>query len=384
MQKHGNEGRITAFDMLKPADMHQHVRQDDMLKLVVPMVAARFAATIIMPNTTPFITTVAQALEYRVQIDLAAQTPDFLPLMTLYLTDTLDHREVGAGAEAGVVFGIKYYPRGLTTNSQGGVENPASLWTKGTQPYQCLRTLAQMGGVFLIHAADGVAAKDWSSDDREYDQGQELDPWDQERHFIEETLPRIMDAHPKLKISVEHMSTGWGAEFVQKNGCDRLGCSLTAHHLLLDRRDLFRGGFHPHRSWMPVIQPLEHTQELRSLAKVGHPFVWLGSDSAPHPRASKEAACCASGVFMAHAGIELYAEAFEDMGALDHRFEEFASVNGPAFFGLPPSRKTIRLVRESWRPQPLFFGSSLETGEMPELIPFRSEKGDQPIRWMLA
>lgn len=368
--------------MRKPADMHQHLRQGDMLKLVAPMIAERFAMAIIMPNTTPFITTADMAADYRRHVRDAVGERSFKPLMTLYLTDRLEADQVRFGFEEGVLHGIKYYPRGLTTNSDGGVEDPSSLWSRGTAPYECLRELANQEGVFLIHAADGVASAAWHSDGRHYAKGDELDAWDQERHFIENTLSRIIEAHPGLKISVEHMSTAWGVEFLREHGGSKLGCSLTAHHLLLDRRDLMRGGFRPHRSWMPVIQPLEHTQELRAFAKEGRSFVWLGSDSAPHPRSKKEAACCASGVLMAHAAIELYAEAFEAMDALEN-LERFASIFGPRFFGLEPSTEMIRLVREDWRAKPLFH--SVGDGSGPsEIVPFRSYPDDPPIRWKLA
>ncbi len=362
------EGKVTAFRMLKPDDWHQHMRDGDMLKLVGPMVSKRFYSAIIMPNLTPPITTAQQAFEYRQRI-LDATEPGFIPLMTLYLTDGLDPEEVRKSHNA--VWAIKYYPRGLTTNSDSGVKNPADLWTPGTKPYDCLQVLAEQRGVLLLHAADGF--------DRA---GAELDPYDQEKHFVMHTLPEIIKAHPRLKISVEHLSTKWGADFIVTHGGEYLGCSLTAHHLLLDRRDVFRGGFHPHRSWMPVIQPPEHKEALRHLATADKPFVWLGSDSAPHPRVKKEAACCASGVLMAHAGIELYAEAFEDMKALDNRFERFASLNGRKFFGfINDHMQTIELVREEWKSQPLFYAESGENLDVSELVPFRLGEN---IRWKLA
>jgi dihydroorotase len=286
--------------------------------------------------------------------------------MTLYLTDQLDPREVGS---AGIV-GIKYYPRGLTTNSNSGVEDPRSLWTKGTNPYEALRALAACQGVLLLHAADG------------FDKGgSELDPFEQEPHFIRETLPRIRDAHPDLKISVEHLSTMEGATYLEENGGEKLGCSLTAQHLLLDRRDLFRGGFRPERFWWPIIQSEEDRDALRGLAKKDLPFVWLGSDSAPHPSTKKRAECCAGGVLMAHAGIELYAEAFEGMGALDDRFERFASINGPRFYGLPPSEETIELAREAWTVEKPFACFTSAGSGVEEIIPFRL---GEKILWKLA
>lgn len=319
-----------------------------------------------MPNTVPPITTAKMVEEYYNEISTAIEALDdefpwdtFAPHMTMYLTDSLDPTEVLTVLHE--ILGIKYYPRGLTTNSDSGVENPASLWTRGTRPYECLRLLAKSRPALLLHAADGVDAS-----------GRELDPYDQEPHFIRETLPRIIDAHPDIRISVEHLSTKEGAEFIARHGSSRLGCSLTAHHLLLDRRDVFRGGFHPHRDWRPVIQRREDKEALRKLASQGFPFVWLGSDSAPHPRSKKESDCCASGVLMAHAGIELYVEAFEDMDALD-KLERFACINGPRFFATATVGQHITFVREEWAVQPFF-------AEGIEVVPFRL---GEKIRWKL-
>ena len=364
-------GKAINITMRKPFDGHQHLRQGAMLKLVGPMVAKRFASAIVMPNTTPPITTRAQVKEYARDIDRATSNT-FRPLMTLYLTDFLDPKAVEEMLKLGLVCGIKYYPRGLTTNSDSGVEDPASLWTPGTLPYQCLRVLAEYGGVLLLHAADGFDKN-----------GVELDPYDQEMHFIIETLPRVIDAHPDLKISVEHISTKWGAEFIREHSSPRLGCSVTAQHLLLDRRDMLRGGMRPHTFWWPIIQPQEHKEALLELVKRELPYVWLGSDSAPHPIGKKENACCSGGVLMAHAGIEFYIEAFEEMGALDERFENFASINGPKFYGIEPSIETITLVREDWKIPSMF---CLEVSSEPSLkddfvIPFRA---GETAHWKLA
>ncbi len=386
MQRFHDEGKFMRFTMRKPADMHQHFRDGEVLRLVAPMVAKRFAAAIIMPNLVPPITTADMAAEYRRRVRNAIGESSFKPLMTLYLTDSLDPNEVRFGIEERTVYGLKYYPRGLTTNSDSGVADPSALWTKGTKPYQCLEVLAEHGTVLLIHAADGFAAERWKNGDHAYRPGDELDPYDQELHFMDVTLSKILDAHAGLKVSVEHLSTAQGADQVRtlaKQGY-AIGCSLTPHHLLLTRKDVFRGGFRPHRTWMPVIQSDEHCQELRILAREGHTFVWLGSDSAPHPRSKKEADCCASGVLTAHAAIELYVEIFEDLRCLDERFEEFASVNGPKFFGVAPSEETIELVREDWRPQPLFFAQDGELMGRGEIVPFRSYKDDPPIRWRLV
>ena len=365
-----NEGTPARIKMRRPLDMHHHLRRDFILQLVAPMVARRFAGAIVMPNTVPPITTSAMVAEYRKEIRAALGTTKFATLMTMYLTDTLDPEDVGTALFQRDIYGVKYYPRGLTTNSDSGVENPASLWTQGTRPNDVLRIIAQQGGVLFLHAADGFDAN-----------GNELDPYDQERHFIKETLPHIIDTHPTLKISVEHISTKQGAAFLEQNGGPRLGCSATSQHLLLDRRDVFRGGFRPHRSWWPIIQGQEHKEALRDFVGKGLPFVWLGTDSAPHPIEKKEADCCAGGVLMAHAGIELYVEAFEAMGALD-RLEDFASFNGPRFLGFPPSNDTIELVREEWVVrEPFFAGSADSACDVTKIVPFRL---GEKVQWKLV
>jgi len=364
------DGRVTSIVMRKPFDMHHHVRDGEMLKVIAPMLARRFAGGIIMPNTSPPIVTAKQVGDYRKRL-LDETGEDFTPLMTMYLTDTLDCDEVMEASKLHDMFGVKYYPRGLTTNSDSGVADPASLWTPGTRPYEVLQTLSRIRRTLLLHAADGF--------DRT---GKELNPYEQEPHFIRETLPRIKDAHPHLKISVEHLSTIEGADYMQSNGDAFLGCSLTSQHLLLDTRDLHRGGFNAHRSWFPIIQGEEHKERLLALAKKGLPFVWLGTDSAPHPVSDKEAACCKGGVMMVHAGIELYAEAFDKAGALAN-LEDFASKNGPNFYGVQQSNDTITLRRQSWTvlenfSLPVADGADPRSGVV---RPFRL--GEQ-VEWQLA
>ncbi len=368
--------------MRTPFDGHQHLRQGAMLKLVAPMVAKRFFAAIVMPNTIPPITTVEQFETYTKEVRSSVPTDGFWPLMTMYLTDNLRAVDVASLAELGILYGVKYYPRGLTTNSDSGVEEPASLWTKGTNAYDVLRTLEEFGCPLLLHAADGFASRPWQPASGSYMTGERLDPYDQEEHFVNYTLPEICGAHPGLKISVEHLSTGHGVAFMREYGNERLGCSLTAQHLLLDRRDSFDGGFRPQRFWWPIIQPKEHRDELRRFASEGHSFVWLGSDSAPHPIGKKLADCCTGGVLMAHAGIEFYVEAFEDMGCLD-KLEDFASVNGPRFYGLEPSKGEITLVRENWKITEAFYALDVsgESGGSDKVVPFRL---GERVRWKLA
>ena len=354
---------IAEIELPRPFDGHGHPRRDELLRLVGPMMAKRFASGIVMPNTKPPITSRLVASEYRDDI-LHSTDHRFSQLMTLYLTDTLDPAELNEMRTWGI-YGVKYYPKGLTTNSDSGVFSPSSLWTPGTNAFNVLRKLAEEGGVLLLHAADGFDKNN-----------NELDPYDQEPHFIRESLPRVKDAHPDLKISVEHLSTAVGAEFMFKNGGYKLGCSITLHHLTKDRRDVFRGGFRPHLMWWPIIQPAEHKEAIQALAIADKRFVWLGTDSAPHPVSSKRADCCMGGVLTHHMALEGYVEAFEDLGALDDRFERFASINGPKFFGFPPSIKTITLVREDWTVK----NSYLTEGLQEEIIPFRY---GETMRWKI-
>jgi dihydroorotase len=283
----------------------------------------------------------------------------FRPYMTLFLTSDLYPDEVLRSNTLHDFVGVKYMPRGASTKSNLSIENSALLWTRGTRPHDILQFLARLQRVLLVHGAEALDSN-----------GEVLDPWKQEIYFFREVLPRIRDAHPTLKISVEHLSTAIGAEYMRQNGGPLLGCGITAHHLLLDRRDMFQGGFWPHRFWWPVLGEKEDREAIRAFVKEGHKFVYLGSDSAPHPIGAKQSGCCSGGVLMAHAGIELYVEAFEDMGALDEPFEAFASINGPRFYGIEPSSEMITLVKKEWQVRPLLIAG--DYGFNPaEVVPFR-------------
>lgn len=336
MEFQSRNGVVTEVIMRKPADMHHHFRSAGLLKLVAPMVSRTFSMAVAMPNVSPPVTTPEMLEAYRQSILDRVGDPTFRPLMTLYLTDTLT--EATVEETAGLAVGIKYYPRGLTTNSESGVADPTSLWSKGAPAYNVLRVLNRCQGVLLLHATEGL--------DRA---GREIDPFDQEASFIRNSLPRIIDAHPGLKISVEHLSTQVGAQYMYRWGNPKLGCSITVHHLSKDRRDMFRGGFNPHCFWWPILQTEYDKLALRELVSRNLPFVWLGTDSAPHPIERKESSCCPGGVLTAHAALELYTEIFDDLGLLSTQtFENFAALNGPQFFGLRPSDQTITLIRKDW------------------------------------
>lgn len=367
--------------MRKPADFHQHFREGARLKVIAPLVAKRFGLALQMPNLDTPITTLAQMLQNRSDILEAADDATFRLVMTAYLTPTLDPKVVDRMCEYEMFAGLKYYPFGLTTKAEFGLKDPTMLWTPGTLPYECLRILAAHQKVFLIHAADGFARDNVTIRSRTYRAGDELDAYDQEPHFVAHTLKHILDAHPNLKISFEHISTIEGVDAMRLLGPTvKLGCSVTSQHLLIDRRDTHRGGLRPHNFWFPVPQSFEHAQELRKFVGEGHPFVWLGSDSAPHYLKKKEADCCAGGVMTAHAGIELYAEAFTHMGTCSMRhFEHFASLNGPNFFGFAPNNETITLVAEPWTVKDLFYVE--EDIDKQPMRPFRLS---EEIKWKLV
>lgn len=368
--------------MRKPADMHQHFREGPRIGMIAPLVAKRFGIALAMPNLEPPLTECGAMTLYGKSIADVAGEGQLRILLTLYLTDKLEPREVAKACELPLFAGIKYYPRGLTTNSDSGVADPAALWTQGTRPYECLKILAEHGRVLLLHGADGFARGDVRIRTRHYKNGDELDPYDQEPHFVIMSLPAIMEAHPRLKISFEHLSTGEGADFLRQYGGPTLGCGLTPQHLLTSRTDTHRRGLRPHNFWFPVPQAHEHTQELNRFAGEGHTFAYLGSDSAPHYQSKKESSCCVGGVMTAHAGIELYAEAFDKIGALE-KLEAFASENGPAFYGIPASKERITLERKPWTVEHNFYVEEIADGESVQMlfVPFRL---GEKVEWRLA
>ncbi|MDB5188248.1 MAG: dihydroorotase [Candidatus Kaiserbacteria bacterium] len=337
--KRDDQGRIMWFRMRMPIEGHFHARDKSsgILQITVPTLSEEFHAAVFMPNLDPPITTIEDARNYRKDIMEFSRT-NFIPLMTMYLTDEINSSEVAAALIRKDIMGVKFYPPGLTTNSDRGVKDVSALWTRLTEPYRVLWQLANKGGIFFIHAAAGVDAN-----------GIELDPYDQEPYFIENILPRIRDAHPTLQISIEHLSTITGVEYMRKHGGEFLGCSMTVHHSTLDRRDLFRRGYNTHVGWMPILQSSEHRKELHEFMTEGHDFVWLGTDSAAHPKRDKEAGCCKSGVLMTHA-LERYAKLFDSLGRLDERFERFSSTNFAKYIGIDPSNKMVELVRKPWQP----------------------------------
>ena len=342
---------VDTLTLTRPDDWHLHVRDGDALHTVVPHTAAQFGRAIIMPNLRPPVTTAAQALAYKARI-LAAVPAGmaFEPLMTLYLTDKLPPDEIARAQAAGVV-AAKLYPAGATTNSDAGVTDLRNI-------YPTLEAMQRAGMPLLVHGE--VTSPD-------------IDLFDREAVFIDTQLIPLRRDFPELKIVFEHITTQEAAQYVAS--ADRFtAATLTAHHLLYNRNALFTGGIRPHYYCLPVLKREKHRLALVQAAISGSPKFFLGTDSAPHPAQLKEHASGCAGCYTAHAAIELYAEAFDNAGALD-KLEGFASFYGADFYGLARNAGTITLRRESWTPPESFaFGEA-------ELKPLRS---GEALPWRLV
>ena len=319
----------------RPDDWHLHLRDGAVMADVVPHTARQFARAIVMPNLRPPVTTAAQAVAYRQRIEAAVpEGLTFTPLMTLYLTDNLAPDEIKRAKEAGVV-ALKLYPAGATTNSDAGV-------TDIRKTYKTLEAMQAQGLLLLVHGEVTDA---------------EIDLFDREAVFIDRVLQPLRRDFPELKIVFEHITTKEAAAYVAQ-GDARLGATITAHHLLYNRNAIFQGGIRPHYYCLPVLKREEHRRALVAAATGGHPRFFLGTDSAPHPSQLKEHASGCAGCYTALSALELYAEAFEAVGALD-QLEALASFHGPDFYGLPRNTGTVTLRREEWTlPQTLPFGGA--------------------------
>ena len=326
--------------LTRPDDWHLHLRDGDVLRTVVPHSAAQFGRAIIMPNLRPPITTVAAALAYKARIQAAVPVGvAFEPLMTLYLTDNLAADEIKRARDAGVV-AVKLYPAGATTHSDAGV-------TDLRKTYKTLEAMQRAGLLLLLHGE--VTAP-------------EVDIFDREAVFIDTQLIPLRHDFPELKIVFEHITTREAAQYV--NAADRFtAATITAHHLLFNRNAIFTGtsgaGLRPHYFCLPVLKRETHRLALLQAATSGSAKFFLGTDSAPHPAQLKESASACAGCYTAHAAMEMYAEAFDSVRALD-KLEAFASFNGADFYGLPRNTESITLKRESWTPPASFaFGEAL-------------------------
>jgi dihydroorotase len=345
-------GQQAIIRVLKGLDTHVHGRQGDLLRAVAPMTARQFWGAIFEPNLQPPITTPEQGRAYVREIKEACSGfPGFRPYVLAYLTDALEPSVLAEGLADDTFIGAKFYPKGATTNSDSGIVDVSALWTPGTRQHDVIRTLAEHHKVIQLHC------------ELNFDlHGRELDPYDKEPYFFKEILPRLLEAHPDARWSCEHLTCTEGADFMRMHGGRNLGCSVTPHHLLYDRRDMFRGGLRPHLFCLPVIKASEHRTALLDLATSGLPFVYAGTDSAPHDRRKKECDCCSGGVFTAHAAVELYAEAFEEhCGVIDGCFDAFMGRNGPAFYDLSANDELIELRKEAWSVnEPIAYSSDPE------------------------
>jgi dihydroorotase len=340
--------------LTRPDDWHLHLRDGDAMADVLPLTARQFARAIVMPNLKPPVVTTAQALAYRDRIVAALPAgSDFVPLMTLYLTDHTASDEIRRARDSGVVQAVKLYPAGATTHSDAGVTTLA----------RCAAALETMQSVdlpLLVHGE--VTAGD-------------VDVFDREARFIDTVLEPLRRGFPALRVVLEHITTREAVQYVTQ-APGRIAATLTAHHLRYSRNALFiaadgRTGIRPHSYCLPVLKRESHRQALLAAAASGNPRFFLGTDSAPHSRADKESACGCAGCFTAHAALEMYAMAFEEAGALD-RLEAFASFHGADFYGLPRNRGTVTLSRSTWiAPEHLPFGAA-------ELVPLAA---GEPLAW---
>ncbi|HKB84235.1 MAG TPA: dihydroorotase, partial [Burkholderiales bacterium] len=340
--------RIT---LTMPDDWHLHLRDGDALKAVLADSARRFARAVVMPNLKPPVTTVDAATMYRDRI-LSALPPgsDFEPLMTLYLTDGTKPAEIHKAKAGAVVRAVKYYPAGATTNSDSGV-------TDIRKCFGVLEAMAETGMPLLIH---GEVTDP------------QIDVFDREKVFIERTMIPLIPRLPGLSIVMEHITTANAVKFVL-SAPDNVAASITAHHLLMNRNDIFQGGIRPHYYCLPILKREEHRLALIKAATSGSSKFFLGTDSAPHARHTKETNCGCAGIYTAHAGIELYAEAFDAAGRLE-KLEAFASFHGADFYGLARNRRKITLVRNAWSvPGELPYGAD-------SLVPLR---GGATVAWKL-
>jgi dihydroorotase len=306
----------------RPDDWHLHLRDGAMLRAVLPHTAERFARAIVMPNLTPPVTTAASARAYRDRI-MATLPPraGFTPLMTCYMTDETDPDEVARGHADGTFAAVKLYPAGATTNSAFGV-------TRWENIRAVLARMETIGMPLLVHGEEADPA---------------IDIFDREAVFIERVLSWIVRDYPGLKLVLEHITTEDGAAFVRESGAN-VAATITPHHLLINRNHILAGGIRPHMYCLPVAKRERHRLALRRAAVSGDPSFFLGTDSAPHTRAAKEAPCGCAGIFNAPTALESYAEVFEDEGALG-MLEAFCSLNGPAFYGLPANEAILTLTR---------------------------------------
>src|SRR3989344_8521149 len=360
---------MDSITIKRPFDSHTHFRRGAVLKAVVPYTTERFWGALVMPNTEPPIDTTEMAAEYEKEILAAVPAgQSFKPLTSFYLTKNLTPAEIekgfslaGPAGEHGVkVYAVKSYPYGATTNSQWGYRSIL-------EAKDVLKKMEEVGMPLLLHGEVHLN-----------EQNKEEDPYEGERLFIEDVLPRLLDAYPKLKISLEHLSTAIAADFMEKNGkAGRLVATITPHHLLYSRED---AELKPLLRCKPLIKSKADQEKVRSLVKKGLPFISAGTDSAPHPESKKFSAQGAFGVFSAPVALEMYAQVFDELNALD-KLENFLSVNGPRFFGLEPSTETITLEKKDWQvTEPVVTDEGVKVWPVASIL---HGLGNETIHWQM-
>ncbi len=336
----------------RPDDWHVHFRDGAMLQSAVPFTARQFRRAIVMPNLVPPVTTVDAARAYRDRISMAVPDGiDFEPLMTAYLTDTIDAGELARGAEEGVFTAVKLYPAGATTNSDSGVTDLKQV----TAVLECMQAI---GLPLLLH---GEVTDP------------EVDIFDREARFIEQKLIGLRADFPELKVVFEHATTKDAVDYVLSQD-SHMGCTITAHHLVINRTDIFKGGIRPHLYCLPIAKREVHRQALRAAATSGDKRFFLGTDTAPHPVHEKESDCGCAGIFSAPTAMQVYTQVFDEAGALD-KLEAFASINGPGFYGLAANEGTVTLVRDV-----VEVPERVETAEGEIVMVFRPDAG---LNWRI-
>jgi dihydroorotase len=325
---------MDSITIIQPDDFHLHLRDEEMLNSVVHDSARQFARAIVMPNLKPPVTTVELATAYRQRIlSCLPEDTGFQPLMTLYLTDRTRTEDIDDIVNSEFVHAVKYYPAGATTNSEFGVTDLKNV-------YPILEKIEHAGVPLLIHGEVTDA---------------NVDPFDREKVFIETVLAPLLEKFQGLKVVFEHITTREAVEFVT-NGPDTLAATVTPQHLMFNRGALFKNGLHPHHYCLPILKREEHREAIANAATSGNAKFFLGTDSAPHAKGSKESDCGCAGIYSAMSALEIYTQIFEDQGCLD-KLEQFASINGAKFYGLPVNTRQVTLVKQTWDiPKTLPFG----------------------------
>jgi len=342
---------MTTLTITRPDDWHVHLRDGEVLADTVRDISRYNGRALIMPNTVPPVTNTEMALAYRDRIMAQNSSATFQPLMSLYLTDNTSADDIRQAKASGAVVAAKLYPAGATTNSDSGVTNAKNI-------YPVLQAMQEEGMLLLVHGEVTT---------------HEVDIFDREKTFLETVLAPIVNDFPNLKIVLEHITTAEAVNFV-KNASDNVAATITAHHLLFNRNHMLVGGIRPHLFCLPILKRATHQHALVAAATSGNKKFFLGTDSAPHAKGKKEAACGCAGSYTAHAALELYAEVFEQEGKLEN-LEAFASHNGPDFYGVPRNTDTVTLTKASW--------------EVPASMPFGGEtvvpiRAGEAIQWQVA